>query len=91
MKKNISTLNYKVPAKLSESCRDLISKILILKPEDRLPIDGILKHPWIKQVTPEEAVELVENDNWQQKLKHEFGMIFDIKDEDIQKYGVFSK
>lgn len=32
IKKNISTLNYTIPKELSEQCRDLISKILILKP-----------------------------------------------------------
>ena len=63
VKKNISTLNYALPKDLSENCRDLISKILILKPEDRISIEGILNHPWIKQSTIEEP-ELVEDENW---------------------------
>ena len=38
IKENITTLNYTPPKELSESCNDLISKILTLRPEDRISI-----------------------------------------------------
>ncbi|CAG5075501.1 Similar to aurka-b: Aurora kinase A-B (Xenopus laevis) [Cotesia congregata] len=33
----------------SEGARDLISKLIVVKPEQRLPWDGVLAHPWILQ------------------------------------------
>lgn len=53
IKINILNLNYSFPKELSDPCKDLISKILVLKPEDRLSMEKILDHPWIKQVAPE--------------------------------------
>ena len=62
IKKNISTLNYNPPKELSDSCKDLISKILILKPDNRISIEGILAHPWIRQSIIEESEsELIED------------------------------
>ncbi len=52
IKNNITSLNYKLPKELSEECKDLISKILILDPEKRISIDGILTHPWVRKANP---------------------------------------
>jgi serine/threonine protein kinase len=43
-------LNYFLPSELSIPCKDLISKILVLKPEDRLSIADILIHPWLTKM-----------------------------------------
>ncbi|CAD6238985.1 GSCOCG00008590001-RA-CDS [Cotesia congregata] len=37
------------PNYVSEGARDLISKLIVVKPEQRLPWDGVLAHPWILQ------------------------------------------
>ncbi|XP_008205599.1 aurora kinase C [Nasonia vitripennis] len=43
----IKKASYKCPSYLSSGAKDLISKLLVVKPEDRLTLDGILNHPWI--------------------------------------------
>ncbi|XP_014219772.1 aurora kinase C [Copidosoma floridanum] len=45
----IRKANYKFPAYLSNGSKDLISKLLVVQPERRLSLDGILNHPWIVQ------------------------------------------
>ena len=43
---------YEFPEKfnLSPDLKDLIKKILVLNPEKRITLDGILKHNWMKQL-----------------------------------------
>lgn len=43
----ISKCQYQVPEFVSRSAANLISKLLVLQPERRLPLAGVLKHPWI--------------------------------------------
>jgi aurora kinase A len=45
--KLISTVKYSFPPHVPEGARDLISKLLMKLPEDRLPLSDVLKHPWI--------------------------------------------
>jgi 5'-AMP-activated protein kinase, catalytic alpha subunit len=40
---------YILPSFLSESSKDLVSKILVTDPQRRLSIDGIRSHPWFLQ------------------------------------------
>jgi aurora kinase len=61
--KRIRNLEYKIPSFVSLEAGDLIRKVgmtelwqgaadvqlLQYKPEDRLPLPGVLKHPWIKK------------------------------------------
>ncbi|XP_011865361.1 PREDICTED: aurora kinase C-like [Vollenhovia emeryi] len=44
---NIKRLRYTFPSFVSEDARDLISKLIVIDPEKRLNMDGVLKHPWI--------------------------------------------
>ncbi|XP_011266312.1 aurora kinase C [Camponotus floridanus] len=44
---NIKKLQYTFPSFVSEGARDLISKLIVIDPEKRLNMDGVLKHPWI--------------------------------------------
>ncbi|KAL6445346.1 hypothetical protein ACFW04_002272 [Cataglyphis niger] len=44
---NIKKLRYTFPSFVSEDARDLISKLIVIDPEKRLDMDGVLKHPWI--------------------------------------------
>lgn len=44
---NIKKSRYTFPSFVSEGARDLISKLIIIDPEKRLDMDGVLAHPWI--------------------------------------------
>ncbi|XP_011501593.1 PREDICTED: aurora kinase C [Ceratosolen solmsi marchali] len=43
----IRKANYRCPDYLSDGAKDLISKLIIVKPEYRMSLDGILHHTWI--------------------------------------------
>jgi len=45
--KLISSVKYDFPSYVPAGARDLISKLLKKKPEDRLALTEVLKHPWI--------------------------------------------
>eukprot|EP01118_Nematostelium_gracile_P006607 TRINITY_DN2123_c0_g1_i5.p1 TRINITY_DN2123_c0_g1~~TRINITY_DN2123_c0_g1_i5.p1 ORF type:complete len:677 (-),score=153.48 TRINITY_DN2123_c0_g1_i5:47-2077(-) len=45
---SIQELRYDFPDHVSAECRDLISKILKVEPEERMPLEDILHHPWCK-------------------------------------------
>lgn len=48
VKHNIMTLNYKIPSFLSDTCKDLLHKLLVIKPSERLTAPGIKQHSWMK-------------------------------------------
>ena len=39
----------KFSSRISEEVKDLLNKILQIKPSNRISIDGILEHPWVKR------------------------------------------
>nr|XP_060628057.1 aurora kinase A [Anolis sagrei ordinatus]XP_060628058.1 aurora kinase A [Anolis sagrei ordinatus]XP_060628059.1 aurora kinase A [Anolis sagrei ordinatus] len=43
----ISKVDYKFPPFVTEGARDLISKLLKHNPNHRLPLEEVLKHPWV--------------------------------------------
>ncbi|XP_076658298.1 aurora kinase C [Halictus rubicundus] len=43
----IKKAQYKFPVYVSEGARNLISKLLVVDPDQRLPLEDVLKHPWI--------------------------------------------
>ncbi|KAJ7332070.1 hypothetical protein JRQ81_014250 [Phrynocephalus forsythii] len=43
----ISKVEYKFPPFIAEGARDLISKLLKHNPYHRLPLEEVLKHPWV--------------------------------------------
>lgn len=45
--KKIMKLDYKVPSFMSKTAANLISKLLVIQPELRLPLNQVLTHPWI--------------------------------------------
>ncbi|GBP17203.1 hypothetical protein EVAR_17321_1 [Eumeta japonica] len=45
----------KFPEHISESAIDLMKKLLVVNPDQRLPLMGVLEHPWITQNAPEGA------------------------------------
>uniref|UniRef100_A0A183CV40 Aurora kinase n=1 Tax=Gongylonema pulchrum TaxID=637853 RepID=A0A183CV40_9BILA len=45
----IKEVNYKFPESISEGARDLISKLLVKEPANRLSLQNVMEHPWICQ------------------------------------------
>ena len=45
----ISRAQYSFPDHVSPSAKDLISKLLQINPNNRLQLEGVLNHPWIKE------------------------------------------
>ncbi|XP_012059132.1 PREDICTED: aurora kinase C-like [Atta cephalotes] len=43
---NIRRLRYNFPNFISEDAKDLISKLIVIEPEKRLDMDGVLAHTW---------------------------------------------
>ena len=49
--KKISKVDIKYPDYITPEARDLISKLLVKAPEDRLPLAEVENHPWIRMHT----------------------------------------
>ncbi|XP_051863647.1 aurora kinase A-B isoform X2 [Drosophila albomicans] len=45
--KKILKVDYKLPEHVSKAATHLISKLLVLNPQHRLPLDQVILHPWI--------------------------------------------
>ncbi|KAK2465718.1 hypothetical protein APHAL10511_002262 [Amanita phalloides] len=50
--RRIARVDLRFPAIMSSDARDLISKLLQYEPAKRLPLDQVLKHPWIVKYRP---------------------------------------
>lgn len=48
IQKQILALDYSIPETVSPKCRDLIQKILVLNPIQRLTLPHIMLHPWLE-------------------------------------------
>lgn len=49
--KMITNVQYTVPDFISKAAIHLISKLLVQKPEQRMPLALVMKHPWIQANT----------------------------------------
>ncbi|KXS10524.1 Pkinase-domain-containing protein [Gonapodya prolifera JEL478] len=56
VQKKIKELDYEMPEFLSDTCKDLITRILKLDPADRIPLNDILHHPWFSDAGTGAAV-----------------------------------
>ncbi len=45
--KKIMKCEFKVPDHISKAAGHLISRLLVFNPENRLPLEEVIKHPWI--------------------------------------------
>lgn len=45
--KKIIKIDYKLPAHVSKAAAHFMSKLLVLNPEARLPLEQVMTHPWI--------------------------------------------
>ena len=50
LKETILKGQYDIIKDVSNEANDLISKMLVLNPKERITIEGILKHPWLKNI-----------------------------------------
>lgn len=48
MLRQIIQAKYTIPSFLTDECRDLISRLLVAKPTDRIEMKDIIAHPWLK-------------------------------------------
>ncbi|EFA12426.1 aurora kinase A isoform X1 [Tribolium castaneum] len=53
--RNISKAYYKFPPYVSEGAQDLIRKLLVVNPNERLELSQVMKHPWIVSHTEEKS------------------------------------
>jgi len=55
--------NFKYPVKISVEAKDLIEKMLVVEPVQRISIPEILKHPWLKSFDSELGIESNDEDD----------------------------
>lgn len=56
----ILKVDYTIPSyvKISDECRDILSKILVAEPERRISVQGIKSHPWFLKDLPPGVAEM---------------------------------
>lgn len=60
MIQRIVNVDYSIPsaAKMSEDCKDLLRKILVRNPKERITMEGVQAHKWFKKNLPKGAQEM---------------------------------
>ncbi|KAG2438109.1 hypothetical protein HXX76_005718 [Chlamydomonas incerta] len=56
---------------LSDSCRDLLGKMLQFEEADRINVSGILQHPWFNQPLPEHLAKTLTELEGRQERQHQ--------------------
>ncbi|CEH12118.1 kinase-like protein [Ceraceosorus bombacis] len=51
-KARIKTIDYSFPDEMPNQAKDLVNRLLQVKPAQRLPLDQVMQHPWIKKWDP---------------------------------------
>ncbi|SNX81797.1 probable IPL1 - ser/thr protein kinase [Melanopsichium pennsylvanicum] len=51
--KRINNIDFKIPRHFSAEAADLVRALLKKKPDDRLPLTKVLRHPWIMKYDPD--------------------------------------
>ena len=69
--KQIAACNYKIPSHVSAAARDLIEKLLVKQPNQRISLKKIREHEWFNRVTPVTAYGINRGD----KLRIEYELI----------------
>ncbi|EWC47048.1 serine kinase ark1 [Drechslerella stenobrocha 248] len=70
--KRIVKLNFKVPDFVSPEAKDLITRLLRLDPDKRLPLDQVAQHPWIvKHCNSQTAREKKRNNHRREKAERD--------------------
>jgi serine/threonine protein kinase len=74
---NIVNERMKFSSRISEEVKDLLNKILQIKPSARISIEGILEHSWVKRYSKLQKLKelssrpesMKEKDSFQKKKK----------------------
>ena len=53
-----STYSFQIPSGVSDGAASLINAIIKKEPQERLPLNDIMAHPWIKEMQAREDVEV---------------------------------
>jgi serine/threonine protein kinase len=59
IRENILNIVYTIPSNVNGKAEDLIRKILIKRPDERLELNQIMTHPWIKQYADKDEVYMI--------------------------------
>ena len=56
----IVNVDYSIPswAKISDDCKDLLKKIFVRNPQERITMEKVQAHRWFKKNLPEGAQEM---------------------------------
>lgn len=57
-------VEFSYPAHVSEGSRDLINRLLKHNPMHRLPIQGVMAHPWVVENSTKKPTTRTAADNW---------------------------
>ena len=55
----IAHAEFCIPHTLSPSLQDLLARMLVKDPGQRMRLDGIVQHPWVRQDLPEELLKTI--------------------------------
>ncbi|CAG9315021.1 unnamed protein product [Blepharisma stoltei] len=61
---------------ISEEAKDLIEKLIVTDPKERLPLNEVLRHPWVKKFAPQTELRL---DQKVMHNEHQEGRIIEIE------------
>lgn len=50
----VSACVYEIPSDVSPECKDVMCKLLVKNPNDRMTLQEVLQHEWIKKFAAEE-------------------------------------
>jgi aurora kinase len=56
---NILKFKIKWPKGFSGIARDLVTKLLKINPQERIPLDQVLNHPWFKSLEPMKPLPVI--------------------------------
>jgi serine/threonine protein kinase len=94
-KRNILKQKFEFPKDFPQLAKDLVKKILVLKPEDRLPIDKILSHPWLSRYIEESPdktrIQRTFTNDSQNNLNFSQFLKQNVQLEDVNKEGGYIK
>lgn len=50
--KRIAAVDVRIPVHFSDEAKDLVRSLLKYTPSERLPLNRVLRHPWISRYDP---------------------------------------
>mmetsp|Transcript_14214 Transcript_14214/g.21850 ORF Transcript_14214/g.21850 Transcript_14214/m.21850 type:complete len:149 (+) Transcript_14214:941-1387(+) len=94
-KKNPKGLKRKLPDDTSQKAFDLLSKMLIMKPEDRITVNEALEHPYLADLHAQMGVEPscseVFDSDFEERMKYTYNAqrLKELMYQEVQEYKFF--